>query len=172
MISDTRKVLSDLKFWLFSLEFLNLCFNFCAVSVPLSPPASSLRKNYELPTTPSPATSLLNDTPFPIRKAVPRVNSHLVGYPAGHTAKSLPVLKVALPKAKNVLKAALVAKNLPPETPRPEPSGSLSISGSRSSKHVSQWSVQDVVDFTRTTDCFKFADEFQRQVTVRFGYFC
>ncbi|CAH3112234.1 unnamed protein product, partial [Pocillopora meandrina] len=49
------------------------------------------------------------------------------------------------------------------EPPRPEPSGSPSISGSRSSKHVSQWSVQDVVDFIRTTDFFEFADEFQRQ---------
>ena len=160
----------------FSLELLNLCLNFCSVSVPLSPPASSLRKNYESPTTPSPATSPLNDTPSPIRKAVPKVDSHLVGYPAGNPAgqpaKSLPVLKIALPKAKNIPKAAPFVKNLPPEPPRPEPSGSPSISGSRSSKHVSQWSVQDVVDFIRITDCFKFADEFQRQVTARFYYYC
>ena len=118
----------------------------------------------------------MNDTSSPIRKAVPKVDSHLVGYsaghPAGHPAKSLPVLKIALPKAKNFPKAAPVVKNLPPEPPRPEPLGSPSISGSRSSKHVSQWSVQDVVDFIRTTDCFKFADEFQRQVTARFYYYC
>ena len=105
----------------FSLELLNLCFNFCSVSVPLSPPASSLRKNYESPTTPSPATSPLNDTPSPIRKAVPKVDSHLVGYPAGNPAgqpaKSLPVLKIALPKAKNIPKAAPFVKNLPPEPP-------------------------------------------------------
>lgn len=152
---------------LISLNKVALCAHCDAQKVPLSPPASSLRKNYESPTTPSPATSPLNDTPSPIRKAVPKVDSHLVGYPAGNPAgqpaKSLPVLKIALPKAKNIPKAAPFVKNLPPEPPRPEPSGSPSISGSRSSKHVSQWSVQDVVDFIRTTDCFKFADEFQRQ---------
>ena len=156
----------------FSLELLNLCFNFCSVSVPLPPHASSLRKNYESPTTPSPATSPLNDTPSPIRKAVPKVDSHLVGYPASHSAKSPHVLKNAIPKAKDVPKAAPVVKNLPSEPPRPEPSGSPSISVSCSSKHVSQWSVQNVVDFIRTTDCFKFADEFHRQVTGRFDYSC
>ena len=101
----------------FSLELLNLCFNFCSVSVPLPPHASSLCKNYESPTTPSPATSPLNDTPSPIRKAVPKEDSHLVGYPAGHPAKSPHVLKNAIPKAENVPKAAPVVKNLPSEPP-------------------------------------------------------
>ncbi|RMX60289.1 hypothetical protein pdam_00017999, partial [Pocillopora damicornis] len=164
-ISSILKTLKNKLSLCENLTSLNkdaLCAHCDAQKVPLSPPASSLRKNYESPTTPSPATSPLNETPSPIRKAVPKVDSHLVGYPAGNPAgqpaKSLPVLKIALPKAKNIPKAAPFS---PP--PRPEPSGSSSISGSRSSKHVSQWSVQDVVDFIRITDCFKFADEFQRQ---------
>lgn len=156
---------------LISLNKVALCAHCDAQKAPLSPPASSLRKNNESPTTPSIATSPLKESPSPIRKAAPKVESNPAVYPAGHPAshpashpaKSLPVLKLALPKAKNVPKAAPVVKNISPESPRPEPSGSPSISGSPSSKHVSQWSVKEVVDFIRTTDCFKFADEFQRQ---------
>ena len=147
--------------------------------VPLSPSSSSSRKANESTPTPSKAPPLENNKPVSPKKVVPKEDSQPTiplartysqknNKPTGHPAKT-----------GKAPKAAHVTKKAPPAPSRPEPAGSPEIerlpeperaespvlASSRSTKHITQWSVGEVVDFIKTTDCYKFAGDFLRQVT-------
>jgi len=120
-------------------------------SQPVGPPAKSAGP---------PAKSAASPT-----KTYSQKNNKPTGYPA---------------KTGKTPKAALV-KRTPPAPLRPEPAGSPEIArlpesagsperaespviaSSRSTKHITQWSVGEVVDFIKSTDCYKFAGDFLRQ---------
>lgn len=166
---------------LISLNKVTLCVHCDAKKVPLSPSSSSSRKASESTPTPSKASPLENSKPVPPKKVFPKEDSQPASPPArtysqknnkptGHPAKT-----------GKAPKAAPVAKRAPPAPSIPEPAGSPEIArlpetagsperaespvlaSSRSTKHITQWSVGEVVDFIKTTDCYKFAGDFLRQ---------
>ena len=61
-----------------------------------------------------------------------------------------------------------VSNSLVPAPPRAE---SPSVAA-RTSKHITKWSVSEVVDYIKTTDCYKFADDFVRQVRFSVMFKC
>ena len=63
----------------------------------------------------------------------------------------------------HLLQSIPVTNSSPPEPPRSE---SPSVAASRIGKHITKWSVSEVVDYIKTTDCHRFADDFMRQVSV------
>ncbi|KAJ7379363.1 Scm-like with four mbt domains [Desmophyllum pertusum] len=175
---------------LISLKKVALCSQ-CDRKVPLSPRKNNESDN-EPATTPVKAPAALeNNTPVPLKKVVPKEDSQPAGQPADRPARSVSHVNNK-PKGLPVKapKAAPVEKSTPFESPKPEPAGkpkpepagkpkpepagkpepakpepavSPSISASRASKHITQWNVSEVVDFVKTTDCYKFADDFLRQ---------
>ena len=60
-------------------------------------------------------------------------------------------------------------------SPKHSKQGSQSAATSHESKHITKWTVSEVGDYISSTDCFKFADLFMREVSdksynlVQFG---
>lgn len=172
-------------FFLFTVVFVSFL-----VSVPLSPSASTPKKTNEPATTPGKAAPLENNTPQPPKKVVPIQNSQPAGPPVRSVAQlnnkptSLPAKAGKAPKAAPTVKSTTPVRSTPPEPFRPEPPGSPELPGlperaesperpesptlaaSRLAKHITQWNVSEVVDFIKATDCYKFAEDFLRQVTI------
>ncbi|KAL9959680.1 hypothetical protein ACROYT_G033023 [Oculina patagonica] len=172
---------------LISLNKVALCAHCDAKKLPLSPSASTPRKTNEPATTPGKAAPLENNTPQPPKKVVPIQNSQPAGPPVRSVAQlnnkptSLPAKAGKAPKAAPTVKSTTPVRSTPPEPFRPEPPGSPELPGlperaesperpesptlaaSRLAKHITQWNVSEVVDFIKTTDCYKFADDFLRQ---------
>lgn len=99
-----------------------------------------------------------------------------ISKPAGNPSKATTTvskLKVNTVKAPTSLQAAsnfTPSSQLPQSVsavssavPEPSRSESPSVTASRLSKHITKWNVDEVVDFIRTTDCHKFADDFLKQ---------
>ena len=151
--------------------------------VPMSPPSSSSRKANESTPTPSKASPLENNKPDSPKKVVPKEDSQPASPPARTYSQKNNKATGHPAKTGKAPKAAPVGKKAPSMPSRPEPAGSPEIArlpetagsperaespvlaSSRSTKHITQWSVGEVVDFIKTTDCFKFAGDFLRQVT-------
>lgn len=107
-----------------------------------------------------------------------------ISKPAGNPSKATTTvskLKVNTVKAPTSLQAAsnfTLSSQLPQSVsavssavPEPSRSESPSVTASRLSKHITKWNVDEVVDFIRTTDCHKFADDFLKQVGVHYDNF-
>lgn len=156
-------------------------------------PHDSARKLNEPASSPTKPVPQDNSKPVPPNKVstkevsqptnLPaRSTAQVNNKPAGNPARS--TVSVSIKLAGNAVKTTSTAdvnnkpaglSHLPqdvpvvnsavPEPPRVE---SPSATASRISKHITKWSVSEVVDYIRTTDCYRFADDFVRQVGSNF----
>lgn len=171
---------------LISLNRVAQCSHCDTVKVPLTKPHESPRKHSEPTSTPiKPAPQESSKPVIPksvVKKDVSQPASHPVkGTSLENKPASNPVMDTTHVNkpASNPVKGATVASinnkpsgpshllqsipvtnSSPPEPPRSE---SPSVAASRIGKHITKWSVSEVVDYIKTTDCHRFADDFMRQ---------
>ena len=141
--------------------------NSVKASIPVNKPAGN---SVKAPTNKSAGNAVKAPTPVnkptvnPVKAATP------VNKPAGNPVKatSTAQLDSKLTDSNHLSQSVPVVNSASPEPSRSE---SPSVTASRMSKHITKWNVPEVVDFIKTTDCNRFADDFLKQVRNILGVF-